>query len=278
MARIRSTHPEQWTDDQFVSCSPLARLLSLGIRNEADDNGVFEWNPVKLKMRILPADNCDVAALLDELVFTNQIHRFEVGGKTYAIIRSFSKFQRPKEPKFYYPVPASLPRGYELNKTYRPTPVEVLPQDFGSGGEKSPQREDGGKDVGVGESTEEAEPPVSAEPLRDSTPAVITIPLVDKTEHPVTKAQVDDWIAAYPAVDVPQKLREIRQWNIANPTRRKTRKGILRHITDWLAREQDRGGKHETHQPIDNSAPARVRRAYEQREREQGVPTVERVD
>lgn len=29
MARIRSTHPEQWSDDQFVSCSPLARLLAL---------------------------------------------------------------------------------------------------------------------------------------------------------------------------------------------------------------------------------------------------------
>lgn len=37
------------------------------------------------------------------------------------------------------------------------------------------------------------------------------------------------------------------------------------------------GGKHETHQPIDNSAPARVRRAYEQRERE-ALTTVERVD
>jgi hypothetical protein len=49
--RIRSLHPEQFTDDQFVSCSPLARLLALGVRNQSDDNGIFEWNPVKLKMR-----------------------------------------------------------------------------------------------------------------------------------------------------------------------------------------------------------------------------------
>ncbi len=271
MARIRSTHPEQWTDDQFVVCSPLARLLALGIRNEADDNGVFEWNPVKLKMRILPADNCDVAVLLNELVSTNQIHRYEVGGKPYAIIRSFSKFQRPKEPKFYHPAPDSLPNGYELNKSYKPTDGEALPKSSGSGGEKSEQMEDGGVGVwvGVSETSGEAEPPASAEPRGDSSPTFITVPLVDKSEHPITEAQVAEWEEAYPAVDVRQQLRTLRQWNIANPTKRKTRKGILRHITDWLAREQDRGGKrHETHQPIDNSAPARVKRANERRERE----------
>ncbi len=38
------------------------------------------------------------------------------------------------------------------------------------------------------------------------------------------------------------------------------------------------GGKHETHQPVDNSAPARVRRAYEQREREARTFDAERVD
>ena len=75
MARIRSIHPEQWTDDQFVTTSPLARLVALGIRNEADDNGVFEWNPIKLKMRLLPADNCDMDSLLGELLSTKQIRR-----------------------------------------------------------------------------------------------------------------------------------------------------------------------------------------------------------
>lgn len=111
MARIRSVHPEQWTDDQFVTSSPLARLLAIGVRNHADDNGVFVWNPVKLKMLILPADPVDRAgfeALLQELIDTNQLQRFEVDGKAYGLIRSFRKFQKPKKPMYYHPLPAEL--------------------------------------------------------------------------------------------------------------------------------------------------------------------------
>lgn len=115
MARIRSIHPEQWTDDQFATCGPLARLLALGIRNWTDDNGIFEWNPVKLKMRVLPADNCDVTELLNELESTNQVFRYKVQGKDYGIVRSFQRFQNPKSPKFIYPAPlVQLPDGYDL--------------------------------------------------------------------------------------------------------------------------------------------------------------------
>ncbi len=52
MARIRSIHPGQATDEDFVQCSPFARLLAIFVRNEADDHGVFKWKPVTLKMRI----------------------------------------------------------------------------------------------------------------------------------------------------------------------------------------------------------------------------------
>jgi len=122
MARIRSTFPEQWVDEEFVTGSPLARLLAIGVRNFADDNGVFEWKPLKLKMQILPADNCDMDELLQELLLTNQISRFEVEGKTYGIIRNFTKFQKPKSPKGYYPLPPEpLANGYV---TKHPTAYE----------------------------------------------------------------------------------------------------------------------------------------------------------
>jgi hypothetical protein len=43
----------------------------------------------------------------------------------------------------------------------------------------------------------------------------------------------------FPAVDCLQTLAEIRAWNLANPTRRKTARGIKRHITQWFQRVQD---------------------------------------
>lgn len=108
MARIRSIHPGIWTDEAFVSVSPLARLLFMGLWNEADDQGVFEWKPVTLKMRILAADSADVPALLAELVQCGMIRRFDVAEKAYGAIRNFRRFQRPEKPKAYHPLPDEI--------------------------------------------------------------------------------------------------------------------------------------------------------------------------
>lgn len=66
------------------------------------------------------------------------------------------------------------------------------------------------------------------------------IPLNDKTEFAVMQAEVDELGKLYPALDVIQTLNEIRGWNLANPTRRKTKSGIMRHIHSWFAKEQNK--------------------------------------
>lgn len=68
MARIRSIHPGQWSDEDFVCLSFPARLLALALRNLADDHGIFEWKPRTIKMQLFPADNIDMEPLLSELV------------------------------------------------------------------------------------------------------------------------------------------------------------------------------------------------------------------
>lgn len=73
MAKIRGVKPETWTDEKFVSVSPLARLLFIGMWNHACDNGHIDNSPMQLKMRILPADNCDVEALRDELIAAGMV-------------------------------------------------------------------------------------------------------------------------------------------------------------------------------------------------------------
>lgn len=70
--------------------------------------------------------------------------------------------------------------------------------------------------------------------------AVCFIPLNDGTEYAVTAKLAAEFELLYPAVDVPQTLREIRGWNIANPKQRKTRIGVLKHINFWLSKEQNR--------------------------------------
>ncbi|HET7388167.1 MAG TPA: hypothetical protein VFJ19_16050 [Nocardioidaceae bacterium] len=55
--------------------SPLARLLYQGLWCYAADCGHLDDEPFELKMRILPADNCDVEELLGELSDTGRIQR-----------------------------------------------------------------------------------------------------------------------------------------------------------------------------------------------------------
>jgi hypothetical protein len=104
-ARIRSMHPGLFTDEAFVSCPPLARILLLGIWTEADDRGVFEWKPMTLKMRLLPADISDVAKLLGDLAACDIVKKVTINGKTYGLVRNFCRFQRPKKPIYRIELP-----------------------------------------------------------------------------------------------------------------------------------------------------------------------------
>jgi hypothetical protein len=103
-----------------------------------------------------------------------------------------------------------------------------------------------GTGTGTGTETETEEGAESmhgaeAAPCQPTVPPVITLTLNDKTEYPVTEEQVDEWAKLYPAVDVMQALRKMKGWLDANPSRRKTKKGILRFVNNWLSKEQDRG-------------------------------------
>lgn len=71
-------------------------------------------------------------------------------------------------------------------------------------------------------------------------PAIISISLNDNSEYPITQPDIDSWAELYPAVDIMQELRKMKGWALANPTKRKTVKGIKRFINSWLAKEQDK--------------------------------------
>ena len=81
-------------------------------------------------------------------------------------------------------------------------------------------------------------PPAEPDPSPLSI-VVVRLPLVDGTEYPLLERQVEELTALYPAVDVPQQLRNMKGWLMANPKNRKTKSGIMRFVTAWLSREQN---------------------------------------
>lgn len=84
-----------------------------------------------------------------------------------------------------------------------------------------------------------AKAPSAGGPLNGN--AVAYIPLNDGKEFGVSQELAAELTKLYPAVDVPQTLNEIRGWNLANPSRKKTRRGVLSHINSWMSKEQNRG-------------------------------------
>lgn len=108
MARIRSIKPEFWSAEQIVECSPLARLLFIGMWNFADDNGVIPAKPKTLKMQIFPGDDEtseSVQRLLDELSSNGLIIRYVVDGEPYFHITGWAKHQKIDRPSSKYPLP-----------------------------------------------------------------------------------------------------------------------------------------------------------------------------
>ena len=100
---------------------------------------------------------------------------------------------------------------------------------------------------------------------KDSTndPVCISLPLCDGTDYPIRHSQQKRWATLYPAVDVLQELRKMVGWCEAAPNKRKTKSGILRFVTGWLAREQDRGG---TRAAMQKDKPMNPALHYPQRE------------
>lgn len=70
--------------------------------------------------------------------------------------------------------------------------------------------------------------------------SVLNLPLNDGSLYGITQDQVDKWAGLYPAVDIMQELRNMQGWLDGNPKKRKTKNGILRFVTGWLSRAQDK--------------------------------------
>jgi hypothetical protein len=143
VSRIRSIHPGLFTDEDFVCLSDGAQIFYIGLLTEADDQGVFEWKPLSLKMRLRAATNSPVDDLLGELIAAEKIAAYEIDGRKYGAIRNFRKFQRPKSPNAIHPLPPEWGNYVGLTQSISEIDGEEK-RDLPLNGEKEFQMEDGG--------------------------------------------------------------------------------------------------------------------------------------
>lgn len=69
---------------------------------------------------------------------------------------------------------------------------------------------------------------------------------------PVYQDDIDMWSSTYPAVNVIAEMKRIHAWLDANPTKRKTARGMKRFVNSWLSRQQDKPSQPATNNSIDD--------------------------
>ncbi len=200
-----------WPEEVFYR-----RLMSI-----VDDFGRYEANPQLLRSRCYPLQTdsvraADISRWMAACQKAGLILGYEVAGKQYLEVFNFGQQQRSASK--YPPPPAIASNCYQTqaNEHLGVSVFGVVSEGVVGG---------------------------SAEPQSDSPPAVVSVPLVDKTEYGVTQVEVDEWALAYPGVNVVQQLREMRAWSLANAAQRKTRRGFNAFVVRWLSKEQDKAGQ-----------------------------------
>lgn len=105
MARIRTIKPEFWSSEQIMECSPIARLLFIGLWNFCDDAGNHVDSEKTIKAEIFPGDDVstsDVRRMIDELSSNSLITRYAFQGKAFIHVTGW-KHQKIERPSFKHP-------------------------------------------------------------------------------------------------------------------------------------------------------------------------------
>ncbi|MCX5973286.1 MAG: hypothetical protein NTU59_01155, partial [Coprothermobacterota bacterium] len=111
--RARNLKPGFFRNEYLSSLDPLVRLLFAGLWCLADREGRLEDRPGKIKIAVLPSDDCDVEQMLGDLARPQGpdgerfIRRYTVGGKRCIQVLNFVRHQNPhiKEAASLLPAP-----------------------------------------------------------------------------------------------------------------------------------------------------------------------------
>jgi hypothetical protein len=226
LARIRTIKPEFFLHEDLAELSPLHRLLFVGLWTLCDSKGRTADRPKRIKLQVLPYDNCDVDQMLADLSAATFVVRYEAGGNRYLWVPSFLDHQRltPKEAACRSEIP-SAPGDTSSEGSTRDDPGA------------SPGSQEGKGKEGKGTEGSAARAATQPGPL-----ALALIAYLRET-YPAeqwTPELASRWLDAYPGVNLLAEAKKAVSWEASNKSNRK--KDHAAFLARWYARQQDRGG------------------------------------
>lgn len=95
MARARNIKPSFFQNEDLAELTPITRLAFIGMWTIADFKGCIEFRPKRLKVQLMPYDECDFEVIANDLDKSGLIAIYSVEGQRYLKIINFEKHQNP---------------------------------------------------------------------------------------------------------------------------------------------------------------------------------------
>ena len=95
MARARNIKPAFFQNEELAELKPIERLAFIAMWTVADFKGCIEYRAKRLKIQLLPYDNCDIETIVTNLEQSRFITTYSVQGQSYIKILNFEKHQNP---------------------------------------------------------------------------------------------------------------------------------------------------------------------------------------
>jgi hypothetical protein len=239
MARTRLIKPGFFSNDLLAECDPLARLLFAGLWTIVDRDGRIVDRRARIKAQVLPYDDCDIDALMGQLVTRGFVQPYAVDGVPYLQVTGFAKHQRP----------------------HKKEASENLPEPSAANG-VVPSRGNSATSTGLSETSREdsgSRPPLTLNPspfsldpspltLNPSQPSVVS-KAPRKARRPadplrwtfedgfigVTDEDRKRWSEAYPLLDIDGEILRAAE-HVRTHVEKQRMTAWRRFLGDWMAR------------------------------------------
>lgn len=222
------------TSDSINELSWFEECLFYRLMVSCDDYGRFDGRIAIIKGACFPlkdVTNRDIEKGLNKLVAVGLVGHYTVEEKPYLQLLAWDKHQSIRAKKSKYPsYEERNMHTSESNCMQMNADVPVIQSN------QNPNLE---SNTISSDLENESEQVVYAD--------LEAIPLNDGTEWRCTVDEYKEFMRLYPSVNIKQEFRNMRGWCASNPTKKKTKRGIKRFVTGWLARQQD-SGKPQTRQ------------------------------
>lgn len=222
------------TSEQIDMLTAFDETVFYRLIVNVDDFGRMDGRLPILRSKLFPLKDirdAQIEKALQALSSAELVERYVVCGKPFVRLTGWVRHQSVRAARSRYPGPEEADK--MENESFADNCMQVYTDDCKFSRNRNRESKSKSK------SNVCAEPETVSAPVADASPVVITLLLNTGEEYPITQKTVDELSPIYPGVDIMTELRKMKGWCIGHETKRKTKRGIMAFVTNWLNSEQN---------------------------------------